>query len=263
VKDEAELERLLLDLALDTVRILSGHAQQPLASEAARAILGAAGEYARLIGHLGLRRLDERLVDAAIWAGAPTQEDLTDEAALRERVAPSIEARLARIHPEALPVLWDVAPDPEHASHRLVAVTRRAGAVTRTTFDAEFCRSTDYGRLRAIAARITTAGEPPYRLAPAEGAPGDELTSAAQLLDEILAIGKKGLSIQRYKGLGEMNPEQLAETTMDPGSRTLLQVRIEDAVEADLVFSSLMGDNVEPRREFIEQNALHVQNLDI
>jgi DNA gyrase subunit B len=135
--------------------------------------------------------------------------------------------------------------------------------VTRTSFDAEFCRSTDYLRLRGIAARIAAAGAPPYRLTPAEGAPGEELPAPAQLLAEILAIGKKGLSIQRYKGLGEMNPEQLAETTMNPDSRTLLQVRIEDAVEADLVFSSLMGDNVEPRREFIEQNALYVQNLDI
>jgi len=263
VKDEAQLESLLLDLALETVRIVSGGAQQPLSSEAARAVLKGAGEYARLIGHLGRRRLDERLVDAAIWAGGPTQEDLTDEVALRERVAPSIEARLQRIHPEALPVLWNVAPDPEHAGHRLVAVTRRAGAVTRTSFDAEFCRSTDYLRLRGIAARIAAAGAPPYRLTPAEGAPGEELPAPAQLLAEILAIGKKGLSIQRYKGLGEMNPEQLAETTMNPDSRTLLQVRIEDAVEADLVFSSLMGDNVEPRREFIEQNALYVQNLDI
>jgi DNA gyrase subunit B len=167
------------------------------------------------------------------------------------------------IHPDALPVLWSAEADPEHGGHRLVAVTRRAGAVTRTTFDAEFCRSVDYQRLRAIAARITATGEPPYRLASAEGEPGEELPSATQLLAEIVALGKKGLSIQRYKGLGEMNPEQLAETTMNPDSRTLLQVKVEDAVEADLVFTSLMGDDVEPRREFIEKNALNVQNLDI
>ncbi|NMC73682.1 MAG: DNA topoisomerase (ATP-hydrolyzing) subunit B [Geobacteraceae bacterium] len=95
---------------------------------------------------------------------------------------------------------------------------------------------------------------------------GKELFSTSiglELLDFFMESAKKGLSIQRYKGLGEMNPEQLWETTMEPTNRTLLQVKIEDAVEADNVFTVLMGDQVEPRREFIEQNALNVSNLDI
>jgi DNA gyrase subunit B len=79
----------------------------------------------------------------------------------------------------------------------------------------------------------------------------------------MLEEGKKGIGIQRYKGLGEMNPEQLWETTMNPGKRTLLQVVIEDAVEADEIFTILMGDEVEPRREFIQNNALEVSTLDI
>jgi DNA gyrase subunit B len=89
------------------------------------------------------------------------------------------------------------------------------------------------------------------------------VSGPAELVDHILSLGKKGLSVQRYKGLGEMNPQQLWETTMDPETRTLLQVTIEDAVETDEVFTILMGDQVEPRRQFIEQNALSVKNLDV
>ncbi|MDP8261682.1 MAG: DNA topoisomerase (ATP-hydrolyzing) subunit B [Candidatus Ancaeobacter aquaticus] len=114
--------------------------------------------------------------------------------------------------------------------------------------------------------------EIPFERADAEGKPlfqmiaDDEklpIFSALDIIEEIRKIGKKGMSIQRYKGLGEMNPQQLWETTMDPENRVFLKVKIEDAVEADEMFTVLMGDQVEPRKKFIEDNALHVQNLDI
>ena len=98
---------------------------------------------------------------------------------------------------------------------------------------------------------------------PAKKDADHEVQSLSALVDYFLEVGRKGVAINRYKGLGEMNPDTLWETTMKPEVRTLLQVRAEDQAEADLMFSTLMGDQVEPRRKFIEDNALDVKNLDV
>ena len=104
-------------------------------------------------------------------------------------------------------------------------------------------------------------GESPYHVVVGEAE--QVVTSLAAVHDVLMSGARKGLDVQRYKGLGEMNPEQLWATTMDPETRTLLQVRIEDAVAAENIFSTLMGDEVESRRTFIEENALNVRNLDV
>jgi DNA gyrase subunit B len=262
IKDEASLEAYLLGLALDSHQI--ENASGPLAPEAARELLERAGEFGRVIARLAQRRVDERLIEAAVWAGAPRTADLADAAELRERVVPAIERKLNELQGEPVSVQWSVEPEPEHGGHRLAAVTRRAGVALRTEFDAEQLASADYARLLDLASRVDALGGGPYRLlGSGEDAEPETIATPTLLLLRVLERSKKGLSIQRYKGLGEMNPDQLAETTMNPGSRTLLQVRIEDAIEADDVFSRLMGEEVEPRREFIEQNALYVQNLDV
>jgi DNA gyrase subunit B len=271
VKDAAALQAYLLDLALENVRIeVAGG--RVLDAASARRLLEAASEYRRLIEHMGLRRLDPRVIDAALQAGGPSEADLADAAALSGRVKQAVEAKLAALNPDLRGALFSVEADSEHGGHKLIVVTRRAGTATRTVFDAELLRSADLQRLFGLMRTIAEEGAPPYRTALAagsaagEGAPAAEeapIATATELLARVLALGERGLSIQRYKGLGEMNPEQLAETTMQPHSRTLLQVKIEDAVEANLVISTLMGEEVEPRREFIEENALKVQNLDV
>src|SRR3954447_7917452 len=119
----------------------------------------------------------------------------------------------------------------------------------------------EFKRFRALARSIARFNEPPFVVLKNEHR--DTQTNWLDLLNYIKNEGKKDASVQRYKGLGEMNAEQLAETTMNPEKRTLLQVRLEDAVQCEEIFSTLMGEDVESRRKFIEENALDVKNLDI
>src|SRR5262249_54185491 len=124
--------------------------------------------------------------------------------------------------------------------------------------------TTDWRRLRELQTAIDALGQPPFVVGDVgNGEGGEELPGVDALWDYVDARARKGLQLQRYKGLGEMNAETLWDTTMNPETRVLLQVRIDDGMEAEEMFSILMGDQVEPRREFIENNAMNVRNLDI
>ena len=150
--------------------------------------------------------------------------------------------------------------DEEWGTLRLTvdSLTRRVGEVT---LDSELLSTPAYKNVVAAYQEIEDLHAPPFLLA--RNGTQESVVSREALFNLLLESGKKGLSIQRYKGLGEMNPDQLWGTTMNPETRKLLQVRIDDLPEAETIFSRLMGDEVEPRRQFIQDNALEVQNLDI
>ena len=135
------------------------------------------------------------------------------------------------------------------------------GVTQRHVVDGALMRSAEARRLDEIAAELQTLFARPATLCVKDEE--NRITGPIRLIDAVLQLGRKGISIQRYKGLGEMNPDQLWETTLDPNARTLLQVKVTHAEEAGKVFATLMGDVVEPRRDFIQSNALKVVNLDV
>jgi DNA gyrase subunit B len=155
----------------------------------------------------------------------------------------------------------DVESDENSNQYGLIVVKKLHGIVQRLNLSPEFFNGPDY---RAISQFIEQAGdlisEQSYI---SRGDRREDVSSFGEAYEWLMKEAKKGLNIQRYKGLGEMNPDQLWDTTMDPDNRRLLKVRIEDAIAADEVFTTLMGDQVEPRRQFIESNALNVSNLDV
>jgi DNA gyrase subunit B len=156
-------------------------------------------------------------------------------------------------------VLSTVA-DEEHGLYELVARSATQGRREfRVSF--ELAQSVELRQLRRLADVVAPLSRTPLTVR--QSGEEKELPSKEALLAHLMESGRKGLTVQRYKGLGEMNPDQLWETTMDPTRRSVLEVRLQDAAEADILFSILMGDAVEPRRQFIEENALDVQNLDV
>ncbi|MCE9626141.1 MAG: DNA gyrase subunit B, partial [Deltaproteobacteria bacterium] len=155
----------------------------------------------------------------------------------------------------------DTEKDEEHSAQRLVYKTMYGGMMRQTLIDLDLLESPEIHELRGIQKELSQLGEGPFEIHDKEKV--STFNTLREVKDFVLANGREGQYIQRYKGLGEMNPEQLWETTMNPETRTLLQVRVDDLVEADDIFTVLMGDQVEPRREFIESNALKVRNLDV
>ncbi len=194
-----------------------------------------------------------------ILAGDPA---LADESFKDDKLLLPIAARTVGVIGTDL-ANFQIDTDQDHGGYKIVFSMKKNGQTHAMCVDRETFRTPQFTEIRSLLSQVSIIGEAPYQDIGDESSASILLESAKALVDHIVNLGKKGLTVQRYKGLGEMNPEQLWETTMNPEKRTLLQVSVEDAVVADEIFTTLMGDQVEPRREFIFQNAMNVNNLDI
>ncbi len=206
------------------------------------------------------RHKDPRIVDAVLMRASIDARMLRDENALESEVG-KLEDYLKQRHPSLIPLHVKCRRDEEHDCYKLIFISRVNGEQKETWVDYNMMNYPEYIELKKLVADFKDLGQEPLKLETPDKL--FEVADVFELLDKTMELGQKGLSVQRYKGLGEMNPEQLWETTMNPETRTLRQVSIEDAVASDEIFTILMGDEVEPRRAFIENNALNVKNLDI
>lgn len=257
VKDDAELNAYLLQLALEGAR-LHVNADAPTISETGFESL--AHEYMRvgLLMNRMERRFNRDVLEAMINQQPMREEQLSDAKAVEDygkELTDTLNESLSSTSQ------YIASATETNGSYGVRLVRRVHGNDKEIMLDPGFFKSPDYRQLAKLAEKLVDMlGEGAFV---ARGERELAVSTFKQAMDWLIGESKRGLTIQRYKGLGEMNPEQLWETTMDPEARRMLQVSIEDAIAADEVFDTLMGDQVEPRREFIERNALSVANLDV
>ena len=260
LKDEATLEDHLIELGTENIRVRATNDGNGLTGQSLQSFVKKVARWEKLMGLITRKRKNRVVIEGLLLEEQFSEETLKDERALR-----GFESRLVSYinltAPDQAPVSCALEEDPEHNCFKLICATRTNGSRSQTVIDREFLISPEYKEIKRLFTELTSIGVPPYAVE--NGDQKAQLRSLTEVLKYIMEGGKKGQYIQRYKGLGEMNPDQLWETTMNPETRILLQVRIEDAVEANDIFSTLMGDEVEPRRKFIEDHALTVKNLDI
>jgi DNA gyrase subunit B len=261
LKDENSLEDYLIEMGTENVRVRAVNDGKGMTGESLQAFIKKVLRWEKLMNLASRKKKRSRAVmEALLLEEELSEEALKDKAAL-ERIAERLKTYINLRAPEEAPLAVELEEDTEHNCFRLICSTRHNGTGLKTVVDRALLISPEYREIKRLFDELTGGGYPPYQLD--NGDHNAKLGSLTELLEYVMETGKKGQYIQRYKGLGEMNPEQLWETTMNPETRVLLQVRIEDAVEANDIFSTLMGDEVEPRRKFIEDHALTVKNLDV
>ena len=258
ISNEEEMKDYVLDNGVNKLSLITGNGNNITGSR----LLGLVKKVMRIETVLNrFEREDKNKTVMRVLAGDPvfSPNDFRKEQSLQKvakRTSKAIGERLVGCRTEI---------DPEYDDgYRLILDYRMKGQIFTTVLDREIFKSPRFIEIKELLNQVSALGEPPYTVVTDDDEKGrKELASMTALVEYVTAMGQKGLTIQRYKGLGEMNPDQLWETTMNPEKRTLLQVKLEDFVTADEIFTTLMGDNVEPRKEFIYKNALYASNLDV
>jgi DNA gyrase subunit B len=261
IKDERSMVRFLMRQATSDMKITSTETGAVIEGRDLARSLEQLVELNRYC-EKAVRRLgsDQQLLEAVLEAFGGRSGVLRDEQTTTLRSIfqnGDLMARIEGVLAEA-GYRTDLNMDDEHG---LWAIETTAAGGVSVTIDWDLASHVEFQKAVEIYKNLEDRLASPFVLG--ENGSSEQVESREALLERVLAAAKKDLTIQRYKGLGEMNPEQLWETTMNPDKRTLLQVKIDDAVETDQIFTVLMGDAVEPRRRFIEDNALDVKNLDI
>jgi DNA gyrase subunit B len=247
IQNEAEMQNMLFELASEDLAIvLRG---QEVKGKALIPFLKRLSNFEKTIEWFRRRRKDPMVLRFLLKQGIDksTFKDRNALAALVEKMRAEIQGA----------TFGEVHEDEEHGGFG-IEIRRHSYKIV---LDANLLLSPEFRELETYYASIRELGEPPYRIVSKDGP--KEIATTSQLYSYVFEAARKGLSIQRYKGLGEMNPQQLWETTMDTAKRTLLQVSVEDSVQADEIFTILMGDQVEPRKDFIVKHALEAKNIDI
>ncbi len=258
VKDEIELNAMLLNSALDDAGLHVNSSAPALSGAGFEALARQYMEVQAIIKRWA-RRYDERLLEQLIYMPVVTAAEFDRLDWMRDW-ARDLTQQLNTLSDSPRSYRVEYRQAAGHPARVTVSKTEH-GSVTEKALPKEFFESAEYRRIVELGKTLAgLIGEGAYVT---RGDAREDIGSFKQVMQWLFEQARKGQSIQRYKGLGEMNPDQLRETTLNPASRRLLQVRIEDILASDEIFTTLMGDQVEPRREFIEKNALAVSNLDI
>jgi DNA gyrase subunit B len=257
LKDENALEDYLIRLGVDGVQLRCG--SKTITGLELEKLTKLLIHYERILARTE-KKGDPRILHALLMSTNIDEKLLKNEKKI-DRELDKLAAYLKEFYPEMRDFELSVDRDEEHGAFCITYQTIYKNIPFTTAIGVDLLCGAEMTELRKISEQLKPYGNAPYKWS--HDGNNYEGARLEELKDFILKAGREGQDIQRYKGLGEMNPGQLWETTLNPESRTLLQVRIEDAVESEEIFSVLMGDQVEPRREFIASNALHVKNLDI